>query len=309
MDRQGAEKSLDIVSAPVDVVDDVEDVGNVSVKNGRGDPEHDLPIGHAQNAQHALVRDVPVRAGQDLVEQAQGVPDAALGLPGDEGEAFGRHRRSFPPAELVHMMGDVPGADPPEVMLLAARQDGDGDFVGLGGGEQKQDMVRRLLEGLQQRVERRRAEHVDLVDDIDLATAAGRHIPDVVAKVADMVDAVVRGPVDLENVDGTPGGDLQARGADVAGNRRRPLLAVHGFGKDTGDGGLARAAGTGKEDGVGDAVRTDGVCQGAGDVGLPDHILEGLRTVFSCENQIGHYHFPDFNRPVSLCPIEVWTFR
>ena len=50
-------------------------------------------------------------------------------------------------------------------------------------------MARRLLERLEQRVERRRREHVDLVDDVDLVRAAHRRkahrVDDLLTHVVD----------------------------------------------------------------------------------------------------------------------------
>ncbi len=46
----------------------------------------------------------------------------------------------------------------------------------VGGAENEHDMLGRLLQRLQQRIERRNREHVNLVDDVDLVATAGRRI-------------------------------------------------------------------------------------------------------------------------------------
>jgi hypothetical protein len=66
--------------------------------------------------------------------------------------------------------------DPAQVEALAAREDRDRDLADLGGREQELHMGRRLLERLEERVERRGAEHVHLVDDVDLVARRGRPV-------------------------------------------------------------------------------------------------------------------------------------
>ena len=56
----------------------------------------------------------------------------------------------------------------------------------------------RLLERLQERVERARREHVDFVDDVDLEAVARGPERDATPAAADVVDAVVGRAVDLD---------------------------------------------------------------------------------------------------------------
>jgi hypothetical protein len=53
----------------------------------------------------------------------------------------------------VEVLGQPRRRDQLEVEALAARQDGDGNLVDLGGGEDEHHVRRRLLQRLQQRVE------------------------------------------------------------------------------------------------------------------------------------------------------------
>ena len=68
--------------------------------------------------------------------------------------------------------------DPPQVEPLAARQHRHRHLADLGGGEDELHVRRRLLQRLQQRVERRGAQHVHLVDDVDLVARARRPVGD-----------------------------------------------------------------------------------------------------------------------------------
>ena len=115
------------------------------------------------------------------------------------------------------LVGDLPQAgddlghrDPLEVEALAAGKDGDRQLVRFGGGKDELDVFRRLFQGLQQGVEGVGGEHVDFVDDDDLVAAVGGEVLDAVAQFADIVDAVVGGAVDLEDIGGGAFGDLDA---------------------------------------------------------------------------------------------------
>ena len=54
------------------------------------------------------------------------------------------------------------------------------------------------------------------INDEDLVAVARRAIPDVFAQLAHLVDAAIRGRVDLDHVDAVAGGDLFATGALAA---------------------------------------------------------------------------------------------
>ena len=87
-------------------------------------------------------------------------------------------------------------------------------------------MARRLLERLQQRVERRHREHVDLVDDVDLvASTRRRKLHAVDDLLADVVDAGAACRVELVDVGMLSRGDKLAVLARSVGVGSRTLLA------------------------------------------------------------------------------------
>ena len=69
---------------------------------------------------------------------------------------------------------DVDQLDGVKAEVLAARADGLGDVFGLGGGHHEDDVVGRLLEGFEQRVEGGVGDLVGLVEDVDLVLVARR---------------------------------------------------------------------------------------------------------------------------------------
>ncbi len=151
-------------------------------------------------------------------------------------------------------------------------------------------MLGRLFEGLQQRVRRVGREHVHLVDEIHLVrcreTEAEVH---ALGECADVVDAVVRRRVELEEVEETTFCDAHAVVAHTAGVAVGCAIeAVERLGEDARAGGLARAARTGEEVGVADALVAHRVAQRGRDVRLTDHVGEPLWAVLAVERLVRH---------------------
>ena len=182
--------------------------------------------------------------------------------------------------DLHQPLGDVAPLDAAEFKALAARENRRGDFVQLGGGEDKHDMLRRLLQNFQKRVEGALGEHVHLVHDIDLFAQLRGRVDRLVAQVADAVDAGIGRRVELEHIRGAAVVDAEAGGAGVAGVAVHGRKAVGGLGEDARAGRFARAARPAEQIGVRKPVLRRLIFQGAGDVLLSDHVVEAHRTPF-----------------------------
>ena len=113
-----------------------------------------------------------------------------------------------------------------EIELQAARQHGDRNLLRIGRRENELDVLRRLLERLQHRVERRLRQHVHFVDQVDLVAADGRRVARVVENLAHVVDAGVRRGIELEQIDEAARVDVDARRADAAGVAVTPLTQL-----------------------------------------------------------------------------------
>ena len=174
--------------------------------------------------------------------------------------------------------------DAAEVEALGAADDGGRHLVRVGGGEDEDDVVGRLLDHLQQRVEGVRAEHVDLVDDVDPPAQLGRRGQRPHHQLAGVLDQAVAGGVDLDDVHGAPLADRHAGRAGVA---RLAVVAavgaVDGLGQDAGGGGLAGAARPDEQVGVGGPVGGHGAAQGGDDRVLAEHLGEALRPPAAVE--------------------------
>ena len=113
--------------------------------------------------------------------------------------------------DAAELAEDVDELDGVKAEVLAARADGLRDVFGLGGGHHEDDVVGRLLERLEQRVEGGVGDLVGFVEDVDLVLVARGAVAGGVAELADLVDAAVGGGVDLDDVDGVAGADLECR--------------------------------------------------------------------------------------------------
>ena len=78
----------------------------------------------------------------------------------------------------------------------------------------------------QERVEGALRHHVNLVDDIDLEARRDRTITDPLDDLAGVIDAGMRGGVNLQNIDVSGGGDGLAGLADPARLQRRLTIAI-----------------------------------------------------------------------------------
>ena len=149
-------------------------------------------------------------------------------------------------------------------------------------------MLRRLLNELEQRVEGVRAEHVDLVDDVDPLSQLrwGGQRPH--HKVACILDQAVAGGVDLDDVHGPA---LADRDAGRTGVTRLTILApirtVDGLGQDARGRSLASSTRTHEEIGVGNAVGHDGMAERGDDVVLTQNLAEALRPPATVERLVG----------------------
>ncbi|MGY4449719.1 hypothetical protein ACVWZR_004379 [Bradyrhizobium sp. i1.3.1] len=135
-----------------------------------------------------------------LVEQRQRVAHRAFRGAHDDAERLGLDLDVLLGRDIGEVLHQHVGLDPAQVKTLAARQHGDRNLADLGGREHEFGVLRRFLQRLQEGVERRRRQHVDFVDNVDLVAGAGRRVAHAVIDLADVVDAGVRGRVHLQHV-------------------------------------------------------------------------------------------------------------
>ena len=146
--------------------------------------------------------------------------------------------------EQRHQLGE---AGPLERERLAARAHGGQDLGELGRAEDEDEMRRRLLDQLQQRVPGCVRELVGLVEDVDLVASLGRLEHDTFTDLTDVVDAALRGSIHLDHVERDARGDRDARMARAVRRRCRAVSHSWRLGQDSRHRRLAGAAGAGEE--------------------------------------------------------------
>src|SRR5439155_27272234 len=169
---------------------------------------------------------------------------------------------------------------------LAARADGGEDLAQVGRAEDEDEVRRRLLGQLEERVPGGVCELVRLVEDINLVAPLGRLQDDALADLADVVDPALRRRVHLDDVERRAGGDRLARVADLVGGGGGALSAVQRLGENASERGLAGAARPREEVGLPKLVVLDRVPERPHDRLLPDDLVEVLGAVLPVEG--GH---------------------
>ena len=212
--------------------------------------------GQAQGFQHR--RPIHLPPGyRALVQQRQSVPQGPVRQPGQQRRSVLSQVDVLPLGHRQQPVLDLHRQNALKGEALAPGEDGGGHLVELRGRQDKDQMLRRLLQNFQQGVKGRHRQHVDLVHDIHPPAHGSGCIDRLVPEGPDLVHTIVGGRVQLHYVQNRTAVDAHAGGTHPTGVALHWLLAVDGFGQDFGAGGLARPPGAGKQVGVGEPVIFD----------------------------------------------------
>ena len=142
-----------------------------------------------------------------------------------------------------------------EMKLQAARQNGGGQFLWIGGGENKFNVRRRFFQGFQERIKAAFGKHMHFVNQIDFIASFHRRIGHVIKQIARIIHAGARGGIYFNQIGKTSTINFQAMFAAPAGMAAHALFkTIQRFGKDARNRGFAHAAGAGKEIGMMEAI-------------------------------------------------------
>src|SRR5262245_23222532 len=175
-----------------------------------------------------------------------------------------------------------------QIESLATAEDSCQDFLRLGRGKNEFHVLWRLFQRLQKRVERRRRQHVHLVDKVDFVAPFGRRIPDVLAQLAYVLDAVVACAVDFDYVEAVAAGNLATVIAHAAWRNCRAFNAVERLCQNSCRRSFATAARANEQIRGRKPVLRHCIFQRARHVSLADQIVERLRSILSGENLVTH---------------------
>ena len=188
---------------------------------------------------------------------------------------------------------------------LAARAHRREHLLQLGRAEDEDEVGRRLLDQLQQRLPGGVGELVRLVEDVDLVATLDRLEDDALADLADVVDAALRGSVHLDDVERRAVRDREADRACLVGLGRRAGRpgAVERLREDPRHRRLAGATRPGEEVRLAHLVVLDRVLQRPDDRLLPDDLVEPLRAVLPVER--GHHADSSMKSPAARSVFEI----
>ena len=222
--EQVGDEPAEILALLGELLEEDERAGRVAVDDRVAEAEERVLLDGAEQLQHGLDVDRVPGRGRELVECRDRVAERAARAAGDQ------RQRCVGRLDLLGV-GDPPQhADelrqprPREDERLAARAHGRQDLGEVGRAEDEDEVGRRLLDQLQERVPGGVRELVRLVEDVDLVAALGGLEDDAVADLADVVDPALRGGVHLDDVERGAVGDRDAGVADLVRRRRRPRL-------------------------------------------------------------------------------------
>ena len=248
----------------------------------------------ADQRQDDVLADLAGAEHRGLVEQRERVADRTLRLARDRVCRLRGERHALVLRDAFEVLGDRLDRDAAEVEPLAAPDDRGRHLVRLGRREDEPDTDRRLLEHLQQRVERLARQPLRLVDDVDLLAALDRRGGRLLAEIARVVDAAVGGRVDLDHVQVLPVPDGHALIARAAGFGRGAGLAVDHLGQDPGRRGLPGPARPAQQERVRQPPLADGARERSDHVVLTEHLRGALRAVLAVQRLVrlvvGHIH-------------------
>src|SRR5439155_12868353 len=189
-----------------------------------------------------------------------------------------------------------------EVEPLTASDDRRGHLVWLRGREDEPNTGRRLLEELQQRVERFAGQPLRLVDDVDLLATDHRGGRGLLAELPSVVDPTVGCGIDLDHIHVGPLADGHALLADVARLHGWRVHAVDHLGEDPRGGGLAGSARSAEQERVMEPILADRSGQPPDHVVLAQQLGRCLRPIPAVQGLVLLLY------PFVLWPFVLWPF-
>ena len=242
---------------------------------GRQEGFYRLLLDQPENISNPVGRERPGVGRKQLVEHRFGVPHATGRQTRDQVDRTGLRRSAVALENRAQLAADLGYGEPPKVETLDAREDGGSNAARIGRAEDEDRVVGRLFERLEEDVPAL-ADALDLVDDEYLATQIRGRREDARQQFAHVADGVVRGGIELLNVERPAVADGLARRAGIARLAVAEIRAVEGLGQDAGHRGLARAARSNEEVRVGGPPGANAVAHRLDDGLLADDLAERL---------------------------------
>ena len=167
-----------------------------------GEAEVIVIIQDVETIDNSLIGHVTLRVAHHLVEERERIAHTTIGLLSYDVQSRLLGCDTLLRGHLGEMLHDIAQLDASEVVDLTTRKDGGQHLMTLGSSQDEDGMTRGFLQSLEESIERRRREHVYLVDDEHLvATNLGRYAH-LVDEFANVVNRVIRRSIELMDIVG-----------------------------------------------------------------------------------------------------------
>ena len=124
---------------------------------------------------------------------------------------------------------------------------------------------------------------MNLVDDIDFIFGLARREDYFIRDPANVIDRIIGGRVDFQNIQKAPLIDAFTNFAGIAGVPLMGIQTIDGFGKNYGQRGFSCSAGAAEEVGMADILTDDSLPLGVDNLFLPHVVIKVLRSPFTIE--------------------------
>ena len=240
-------------------------------------------IQHVEVFQHLFVCNIPLTERDALVEDGESVAHTSISFLSDKAESLFFVGHALIGSHVFEVRDNISHAHSLEVIHLTAREDGRQNLMLLGGGEDKDDMSRRLLKSFEESIESGSREHVYLVDDKHLVFTHLWWHSRLLHQSLDMLHAIVAGGVKFKDIQrALLSESLTALAFSASVTVRARVGAVYDLGKDTCASGLSDTSRTAEQVSMSELARCHRILQSGGECLLSHYGSEGHRAVFSC---------------------------
>ncbi len=187
-------------------------------------------VNRAQHIPHPGFLDRAPTKRDGLVEDTQGVAQTALRCPCEQLQRYCIAAYLFLFKHMLEMRGNQRRWNLLQVELQATRQNRDRNSLRICGRKDELDVLRRLLQRFQHRIESRFGEHVYFVDDVNLVTGSRGCVKRILEQFPHLFHLRIGGRIHLKQINEAPRINFSAGRTYPAGRRGNACPAIESLG-------------------------------------------------------------------------------
>ncbi len=265
----------------------------IAVGQGSQQAQHMAAVHTAQHLAHTRLQQLAAAKGNGLVGQAERIAHRAPRSAGQQAQSRGLGAQVFGLQDAGEVLKNRLRCHGAQVELQATREHRDRHFLRIGRGQHELQVLGRLFERLEHRVERGVGEHVDFVDHEDLEAPLDGLVNRLLQQALHFVHAPVGGGIQFGVVHKTAGIDVATSLAHAAGFGRDAALpvqalAVERLGQNARHRGLAHPSGSSEQVSVVQALLGQRIGQSLNHMLLPHHFGERTWAVLAGKDKVRH---------------------